>query len=612
MDHQWPKHIATYYAQNSQEIPTQVHSGTESQNLEQSGGNVELTQERGREQVGEQAAKGHRENMTSGDSRNGIEEFLQFVPDNEAAQLAFHQLVVKMRDGDLHKHHSQFITVQGRGLLSDQHGHDYGSTGDSSTPDSPVQEQHEEQEVYKGHFSISFGHLGIARGAKWVIGKGFSKAGPERNVDILLAAPDSEHRKHLAPAHAYLRMHMQSGAWMINAGMRCKHVVGSGYSPRHENRSSDDDYTFNGCPHEPVRCNDRPVRHFEFACLSQPQASFMVGGLRYLVRFVVDNPLSEEIYLQYRNAWLSGQDVPIPDTKISCIPFVSDINTRLAVFRRGLGSGSFGTVYEGFEPKTGDLRAVKKLVLKNSVDRAEADTELTAHDTFCKTTGVVRCYGWCLSSGEQQYIPDQPTYPFEIFVSLEKGRSFYQYFYKDGLRVDGKTQSKLCQQLLQGVAAIHSRGWIHRDITPMNILYFDQEPRHAALCDFGKLCMSKTHTMTALAAWRFLPPEIVQDKTRVYNQKIDIWMLGLALIYCWYPQYSKGKDFRMLKDHSRVIHHLTENKDDSFCSLLAQMLAWNAKDRPSAKEALIHHCFQNITSNQGSESLRIKKRPKSG
>ena len=43
MDPQWPKHIATYYAQNSQEIPTQIHSGTESQNPEQSGENVEFT-----------------------------------------------------------------------------------------------------------------------------------------------------------------------------------------------------------------------------------------------------------------------------------------------------------------------------------------------------------------------------------------------------------------------------------------------------------------------------------------------------------------------------------------------------------------------------------------
>lgn len=573
---------------DSQEIPTEPNTSRTRAAI------ANYLRAHSQEKQRDDAQDAQKEQPSAPDSlREPLEEFLRFIPDNEAAQLAFHQLAVKKQNGDLHQHHAQFVTLRGKGLLSDEHGRDHGDTGESSTPESPSEEQRQEQEVYKGHFSVSFEHLGISRGAKWVIGKGLSKVGPERNVDILLAAPGSEHRKYLAPAHAYLRMHIQSGAWMINAGMKCNHVKSAHMQPF----SSDEEEATNICPHEPVRCNDRSIRHFEFACLSEPQTSFMVGGLRYIVRFMVNSSALEEIYLQYRNAWLEGQDIAIPDTKVSCIPFDSDVHTKLAVFRQGLGSGTFGTVYEGFEPMTGDLRAVKKLVLRNDADRAETDLELKALDTFRATNGIVKCYGWCTSSGEQQYLPNPPRYPFEIYVSLEKGRSFYQHFHKEGSQVDGIARRNLCWQLLHGLTAIHSKGWMHRDITPMNILYFSREPEHAALCDFGKLCKSRTHTFTALAAWKFLPPEIAPNRVKIYNQKIDIWMLGLALVYSWYPQFQKGKDFRTGKDHSVILNHLVTNDGDDLCLLLASMLAWSPRDRPSAQEALMHDCLQEKPSD---------------
>ena len=39
-----------------------------------------------------------------------------------------------------------------------------------------------------------------------------------RNVDIQLAVSGSRYRKHLASAHAFLRMNMASGAWILYAG----------------------------------------------------------------------------------------------------------------------------------------------------------------------------------------------------------------------------------------------------------------------------------------------------------------------------------------------------------------------------------------------------------
>ena len=119
----------------------------------------------------------------------------------------------------------------------------------------------------------------------------------------------------------------------------------------------------------------------------------------------------------------------------------------------------------------------------------------------------------------------------------------------------------LCRHLLKGVREIHNRGWMHRDITPGNLLFF-QQPLRATLCDFGKLCRKATSEETALAAWIYLPPEIQPNKTNTYNQTIDFWLLAVALFRVWFPADWMGKELwaRGLRDvqNHRLTHKLTK------------------------------------------------------
>jgi len=46
----------------------------------------------------------------------------------------------------------------------------------------------------------------------------------------------------------------------------------------------------------------------------------MISGLQYMVKFMIDDPRAEELYLQYRNIWLEEQTVPAPTTALSSIP----------------------------------------------------------------------------------------------------------------------------------------------------------------------------------------------------------------------------------------------------------------------------------------------------
>ena len=86
--------------------------------------------------------------------------------------------------------------------------------------------------------------------------------------------------------------------------------------------------------------------------------------MRYDIQFLVTTSAKEQLYLKERTAWLLAREMQVPNTRISAVPFESDIYTPWAVFRQGLGSGTFGIVLEGFHPQTGELRAIKKLIIK--------------------------------------------------------------------------------------------------------------------------------------------------------------------------------------------------------------------------------------------------------
>ena len=517
-------------------------------------------------------------------------EFLRFIPSNEAAKLAFHELVVQSKDGHLDQHHAQYINIQGKGFLSDEEGYDQGSSGEGTSADSHNEAQGKPKEIHRGHFAINFKHSAVAKGGKWAIGKGSRRAGSDRNVDLLLAAPRSSYRRNLAPTHAFLRMNTVSGAWMISAGEICSHNVG--------------DADGSQCLHTPVLLDGIPIRHGNFTCISRPRTPFIVGGLHYIIYFTVKDLNSEESYLVDRDRWLDANDLPIPNTSMSGIPFDSDIRTQQAIFRRGLGSGTFGTVFEGFDPGIGDVRAIKKMTIKSAAAVPEIESEVQAHEAFTEHTGIVRFYGFSNSLGQASF---GPFYPLEIYMVMKKGNSFLDTFVTNSLAIDQIRQKKLCKQLLQGLVAIHEKGWMHRDITPMNILYFSQDPEHAALCDFGKLCRTRTDTVTTLAGWKWLPPEIKKNRREIYDQKIDVWMLGHALLFCWYHSYQTGKTLRESKDYHAVID-LLKNENSLFLLLIAKMLSWNVKHRPSAQDALNDLSLQDTILDEVPKSRELSRK----
>ena len=91
----------------------------------------------------------------------------------------------------------------------------------------------------------------------------------------------------------------------------------------------------------------------------------------------------------------------------------------------------------------------------------------------------------------------------------------------------------LIEQMLEGLAFIHSRGCMHRDIRPENVLV-SSSPLQAVIIDFGCATFDKTSKDHMKGTIRYLAPEVIALKhgtasnDSTYNMSVDIWSLGLT------------------------------------------------------------------------------------
>lgn len=179
------------------------------------------------------------------------------------------------------------------------------------------------------------------------------------------------------------------------------------------------------------------------------------------------------------------------------------------------------------------------------------------------------------------------------------------------------TRLVLFSQTLQGLVTVHSKGVIHRDVSPRNLLIFALAPPEASLCDFGKAISASEHTDTAIGPIHITAPEVwrtVDSGSGPYTNAIDIW----SLAYSWlstFRQFRRPSDWDAKVDrkrHSELLRTVDELSADRtitslFAELFHMMLCWEPANRITASQAQDHPAWGEIqsaselpTSNGGS------------
>ena len=80
-------------------------------------------------------------------------------------------------------------------------------------------------------------------------------------------------------------------------------------------------------------------------------------------------------------------------------------------------------------------------------------------------------------------------------------------------------------QIAFGLAQLHTRGYIYRDIKPENILI--NHLYQVKICDFGLACRiePRQKLKDRCGSYEYLGPEVVRGEE--YNRSLDLYCLGL-------------------------------------------------------------------------------------
>lgn len=145
---------------------------------------------------------------------------------------------------------------------------------------------------------------------------------------------------------------------------------------------------------------------------------------------------------------------------------------------------------------------------------------------------------------------------------------------------------------LKGLAHLHAKGYMHRDVIVKNMFVISLNPTQAVLGDFGKALRAETDQNIWIGPAATRAPEV--NGRIQYDNKIDVWSMGWALVWALKPDLFPEKDqpFILHAWYSRVMEVVTLTLEEGgwhakLAELLAGMLALDPAKRISAAQALM-------------------------
>ena len=183
-----------------------------------------------------------------------------------------------------------------------------------------------------------------------------------------------------------------------------------------------------------------------------------------------------------------------------------------------IGSGGMANVYKARCHRLNRLVAIK--ILKS--DLAEnADFRRRFHD---ESQAVAQ-----LSHANIVSVYDVSTNSDSEYIVMEliDGITLKQYMERRG-RMDWRESLHFITQIMRGLSHAHSRGIIHRDIKPQNIMVL--RDGSVKVADFGIACLAnagQTLTQEALGSVHYISPE--QARGDRIDARSDIYSAGVVL-----------------------------------------------------------------------------------
>ncbi len=265
-----------------------------------------------------------------------------------------------------------------------------------------------------------------------------------------------------------------------------------------------------------------------------------------------------------------------------------------------LGQGGFGITYKASDYKTGQKVAVKEFfpdsmatrtqttVTPFAGDRAESfaygkgcflqEAETLAE--FIGNENIVRVHSYFEENGTAYFVMD--------FV---EGISFDQYIKEHGGRISYEETEKILLPVMDALAAVHSRGIIHRDVTPDNI--YITKDKTVKLLDFGAARYSlgdKSRSLDVVLKHGFAPKE---QYTRRGKQGpfTDVYTLGASFYFAITGRRPPDSIDRMDEDElispGNLGVAISESQEDAILKAMSVQPSERFQSMGAFKQALV-------------------------
>lgn len=183
-----------------------------------------------------------------------------------------------------------------------------------------------------------------------------------------------------------------------------------------------------------------------------------------------------------------------------------------------IGSGGMANVYKARCHRLNRLVAIK--ILKSDL----ADNAYFRRRFHDESQAVAQ-----LSHANIVSVYDVSTNPDREYIVMEliDGITLKQYMERRG-RMDWRESLHFITQIMRGLSHAHSRGIIHRDIKPQNIMVL--RDGSVKVADFGIACLAnqgQTLTQEALGSVHYISPE--QARGDRIDARSDIYSAGVVL-----------------------------------------------------------------------------------
>ena len=256
--------------------------------------------------------------------------------------------------------------------------------------------------------------------------------------------------------------------------------------------------------------------------------------------------------------------------------------------QKQIGRGSMGIVYQGYDPFTDKLVAVKVAMSEALKDKESGQRYRKMFFNEAHAAGMLKHPNimGILDAG----VDEEECY---IVMELVEGADTLKTHCKPESLLPVKQVVEIIFKCAKALDYAHRQGIIHRDIKPTNILL--TKDKDVKIGDFSIahiITSDTTHTMPMgfVGSPRYMSPEQVQEDS--ISIQTDLFSLGIVMY-----ELLTGKHPFIADSFSRLIHKIINEQQPPMSS--------HRSDLPEILERIIYHALQKSPSKRYKMGLNM-------